>query len=201
LEAGPFVLPEHVQNLPSLGLAAASPTTIATLRGMTPQQQRDWSREVWDLAWHSSTPFPGLAYAIGGRSLYWGGWSPQLLGTEMAANRWPTRVVSDLNTRYFAEARQQIGTNTTNDFISGKMHEAMRRQLFDGIQGNAVTDAIPLAQLPLNLDVPPGTSVSEKELFKLEAPLAVQSREERAGFFPFNKFSAVPLLMRAGLPI
>ena len=197
LEAGPFVLPEHVQNLPSLGLVPPGPTTIAVLKGMTPQQQRDWSREVWGLAWHSSTPFPGLAYAIGGRSLYWGGWSPQLLNTEMPANRWPAVAISDLNNRYFSEASEQIGTNTTNDFISGKMHEALRKQLFDGIQANAVTDAIPLAQLPLNLEVPPGTSAADKELLKLEAPLAVQSREERTGFFPFNKFSPVPLLMRA----
>jgi choline dehydrogenase-like flavoprotein len=197
LEAGPFLLPEHVQNLPSLGLVPPGPTTIAALKGMTPQQQRAWSMEVWGLAWHSSTPFPGLAYAMGGRSLYWGGWSPQLLNAEMPLSRWPSGTVNELNTRYFREASEQIGTNTTNDFISGKMHEAMRKQLFDGIQANAVTDAIPLAQLPLNLDVPPGTSAAEKELFKLEAPLAVQSSEERAGFFPFNKFSPLPLLMRA----
>ena len=32
---------------------------------------------------------------------------------------------------------------------------------------------------------------------KLEAPLAVQGRAPRAGFFPINKFSSAPLLMRA----
>jgi len=32
---------------------------------------------------------------------------------------------------------------------------------------------------------------------KLEAPLAVQARPEHAGFFPLNKFSAVPLLIKA----
>ena len=40
---------------------------------------------------------------------------------------------------------------------------------------------------------PPG----QQAQFKLEAPLAVQSRQARAGFFPFNKFSALPLLMHA----
>lgn len=192
LEGGPFVLPEHVQNLPQLGLGTASPTSIAALRAMTPQQQRDWSKEVWGLAWHSSTPFPGLAYALGGRSLFWGGWSPQLLNAEMPASHWPASVVSDLNNRYFREASEQIGTNTTNDFISGDLHTAMRQQLFDGIQANKVTDAIALAQLPLNLDVPPGASAAEKELLKLEAPLAVKSREERAGFFPFNSSARCP---------
>ena len=197
LEGGPFVLPEHVQNLPPLGLGAASPTSIAALRAMTPQQQRDWSKEVWGLAWHSSTPFPGLAYTLGGRSIFWGGWSPQLLNAEMPASRWPANVVSDLNNRYFREASEQIGTNTSNDFIFGKLHDALRRQLFDGLQANQVASAIPLAQLPLNLDTPPGTTPAEKELLKLEAPLAVKSSQERAGFFPFNKFSTVPLLMRA----
>ncbi len=49
----------------------------------------------------------------------------------------------------------------------------------------------------MNLDTLPGTTAAEQELFKLEAPLAGKSSEARAGFFPFNKFSAVPLLMRA----
>ena len=36
--------------------------------------------EVWGLAWNSNDPigFPGLAYCLGGRSVYWGGWSPRL---------------------------------------------------------------------------------------------------------------------------
>ena len=72
------------------------------------------------------------------------------------------------------------------------MHEAMRAQLKQGIDGNAVSDAIPLALLPLHLqDVP----VGQENLFKLEAPLAVQANAPRSGFFPFNKFSSVPLLI------
>src|SRR5258707_14053953 len=34
-------------------------------------------------------------------------------------------------------------------------------------------------------------------MLKLEAPLAVQARPPHAGFFPLNKFSVVPLLMKA----
>jgi len=36
-----------------------------------------------------------------------------------------------------------------------------------------------------------------KNQLKLEAPLAVQARPGHAGFFPINKFSAVPLLIKA----
>jgi len=46
------------------------------------------------------------------------------------------------------------------------------------------------------LNVPPGTSAKAKEQLKLEAPLAVQSRAG-SGLFPFNKFSSVPLIIKA----
>src|SRR5437899_3058043 len=69
LEAGPFVLPEHVQNFPMLGLNPPPPAV----------SDPGPRNEVWGLAWNSDVPkgFPGLAYCIGGRSLFWGGWSPQ----------------------------------------------------------------------------------------------------------------------------
>jgi choline dehydrogenase-like flavoprotein len=192
LEGGPFVISEHVQNLPMLGLGVPGATSIQQLR-QDGQFGLDKPREqVWGLPWHSSTTFPGLAYCLGGRSLFFGGWSPQLLDTELSATRWPSAVINNLSNRYFREASEQIGTNATNDFISGSLHEALRQILLNGI--NTVTDAIPLSQLPLYLDnVPAG----QENLFKLEAPLAVQSNVPRSGFYPFNKFSTAPLLMKA----
>src|SRR5262249_8945376 len=141
LEAGPFVLAEHTQNLPTLGLVPPGPTTI------DPGIPRV---EVWGLPWRTDVPmgFPGLAYCVGGRSIFWGGWSPQLLDAEMPATRWPTNVVQDLKTKYFGDAAVQIGVDQTNDFIFGEMHKALRKLLFDGIAANKVDDAIPLAQLP-----------------------------------------------------
>ena len=183
LEAGPFALAEHVQNMPTLGLAAPGPTTV------DPGVAR---AEVWGLPWRTDVPkgFPGLAYCIGGRSLFWGGWSPELLDAEMPAGRWPTQVISDLKSKYFAEAGIQIGVDQTNDFIFGDMHEALRKLLFDGLA--SVDDAIPLAQLPV-----PRWPTGPSGIEKLEAPLAVQGRAPRAGFFPLNKFSSVPLITRA----
>lgn len=195
LEGGPFVLTEHVQNLPMLGLNVPGPTSIQQLRQdgqFGPDKPRE---QVWGLPWHSSTAFPGLAYCMGGRSLFFGGWSPQLLDSEMSPN-WPTTVVNDLNGRYFGEASTQIGTNVTNDFIYGPLHEALRQLLFQGINNGNVTDAIPLAQLPLHLD-PSTVTTGQEDLFKLEAPLAVQSNTPRSGFYPFNKFSTAPLLIKA----
>jgi choline dehydrogenase-like flavoprotein len=194
LEGGPFTIPEHVQDLPVFaGLNVPGATSIQDLRAQGqfgPDKPRE---EVWGLPWHSSTKFPGLAYCVGGRSLYFGGWCPQLLDEEMPVDRWPQSVVDDLDNTYFRQASEQIGTNETNDFIAGPLHTTLRQMLFDGIQAGQVTDAIPLDQLPTHLDnIAPG----EEQIAKLEAPLAVQS-QTRPGFFPFNKFSSVPLLIKA----
>ena len=57
LEAGPFLLAEHTQNLPTLGLVAPGPTTV------DPGVPRV---EVWGLPWRTDVPkgFPGLAYCV-----------------------------------------------------------------------------------------------------------------------------------------
>lgn len=188
LDGGPFTIPEHVQNLPVLaGLNVPDATSIQDLRNQGqfgPDKPRE---EVWGIPWHSPTKFPGLAYCLGGRSLYFGGWCPQLLDAEMTA--WPQAVRDDLDANYFAQASEQIGTNVTNDFISGPLQEALRQILFNGIQAGHVPEAIPLNQLPVHAPI-------QTDIDQLEAPLAVQSTT-RPGLFPFNKFSTAPLLTRA----
>src|SRR5262249_60015498 len=142
--------------------------------------------------WRSNVPqgFPGLAYCVGGRSVFFGGWSPELLPGE--TTRWPNAVLNDLRNpgaggapSYFRQASEQIGVTKTNDFIQGELHTALRQMLFAGINGGQVTDAIPLNQLPLHLD---GVPAGQGGIPKLEAPLAVEASGPRSGFFPFNKF-------------
>ena len=202
LEAGPFVLPEHFQNMPFLGGA--------------PDMRVPWVN-------HPALNYSGLIFAIGGRSLTWGGWSPELLDEEMTA--WPATTRTALRPPapgegYFAGASRQIGVKETNDFIYGPLHVALRKQLHAGLKvpGNATgftfADLLdhPAVRYPdpgeppldaallrdwLGLPVTDTTSKAELlELFKLEAPLAVQSTT-LPGFFPTNKFSAVPGLIRA----
>src|SRR5262245_18131427 len=202
LEAGPFVLPEHVQNMPFLGGA--------------PDMRVPWVN-------HPALNYPGLVFAIGGRSLTWGGWSPELLDEEMAA--WPQSTRDALRPPppgegYFADASRQIGVKETNDFIYGPLHTALRKQLHAGLKTVGNETGFTFADLldhpavrypdpgepPINaallrvwLGLPPNDTTPEselRELFKLEAPLAVQSTT-LPGFFPTNKFSAVPGLIRA----
>lgn len=202
LEAGPFVLPEHVQNMPFLGGA--------------PDLRVPWAN-------HPALNYSGLIFAIGGRSLTWGGWSPELLDVEMTA--WPQTTRDALRPAgpaegYFAQASRQIGVKETNDFIYGPLHTALRKQLHAGLKtagnetGFAFADLLehpavrypdpgepPIEAAVLRdwLGLPPTDNTPEaelRELFKLEAPLAVQSTT-LPGFFPTNKFSAVPGLIRA----
>jgi hypothetical protein len=181
LEAGANLFPEHVQNLP-VGLD---------------------TNEVWGTPWNSDSPrvwnqrFPGLAYCLGGRSVFWGGWSPYFIDSELPSPPWPASVVHDLTQptvregseriSYLDHAARQIGTSATNDFVFGPLHSALRQRLFAGLQARANTPQ-------LTLTGQRGTLMHADDL---EAPLAVQSSSPRPGFFPFNKYNAVQLLIRA----
>src|SRR5258708_18403150 len=99
----------------------------------TAPQREPPQNEVWGIPGKSAIPFKGLAYPVGGRSFYWGGWSPRLLDEEMAT--WPALTVSDLNGRYFDESSRQIGVDEANDFIFGELQNGLRRQLFDNLTG------------------------------------------------------------------
>jgi len=202
LEAGPFVLPEHVQNMPFMGGA--------------PDMRIPWAN-------HPALNYAGLLFAVGGRSLTWGGWSPEMLDEELTA--WPPSTRDALRPAapaqgYFAQASRQIGVKDTNDFIYGPLHVALRKQLHDGLKtpgnetGFAFADLLdhPAVRYPdpgeppldakllrdwLGLPASDTTPLVDlQDLFKLEAPLAVQSAT-LPGLFPTNKFSAVPGLIRA----
>jgi hypothetical protein len=152
LDGGSTALPEHVQNFPLLGLFPPDPSTIADLRAANNFGLDKPRSEVWGLPWHSAARFPGLAYALGWRSLFWGGWSPQPLDTatdtELARSVWPADAVSDLNGRYYAEAADQLGVADKKDFIHGELHDALRMALFQAVNAGTVAGAIPLALLP-----------------------------------------------------
>ena len=67
LDAGPFLIPTHVQNLPNIGLNVPGPLFPANDPGI-PREL------VWGMAWRGNVPFIGQAFCVGGKSLYWGGW-------------------------------------------------------------------------------------------------------------------------------
>src|SRR5215469_9825206 len=221
LEGGPITLPEHVQDIASLGLAnpgAPTPVPPGSTLPATRQElialgnDKQPFFEVWGLPWNSTERFGGLAYCVGGRSLYFGGWSPRYLDTEMhttpvgsitTQTQWPPALVEDLKVRFFLEGAKQTGVSAANDFLNGTLQDFYRKQLFQSY--NTIPDVIPLTELPdytveAPEDVPAGLKAQLanppypgfQDSLKLDAPLAVQA-QTRPGFFPFNKFSSVPL--------
>ena len=177
LEAGPFVFPEHVQNLPP-GFDGGP---------------------LWSVPWVADPKlkFPGLALCLGGRSLLWGGWSPRFIESELDDPDWPDDVKRDLTQKvlpraapkesYLDQASRQIGTDASNDFVFGPLHSALRTRLYAGLKAR-----------PSGLDpMLTGNRGTLDKADDLEAPLAVQSASVRPGFFPFNKFNGVQLLIRA----
>ncbi len=166
LDAGAYVLPSHVQNLPQ---------RLGGTIGGSPLRTRDTGTQnaIWGMPWISNQGFPGLAYAIGGRSLFWGGWSPRLTDADLAA--WPADVRAYLTgPEGYAKTEEEIGVSPSTDYI-------VQADLYKALLG-----AFQAAQP----SIPAITAVGE-------APLAVQGASPRSGIFPFDKFSGCPFLIDA----
>src|ERR1043166_8011527 len=95
LDAGAYFLPSHSQNVPQQTGGQISAPAV---------RLRDTGTQniVWGMPWITASThpankgFPGLAYCLGGRSLFWGGWSPRLTVPDLA--NWPASVVTYLTT-------------------------------------------------------------------------------------------------------
>jgi choline dehydrogenase-like flavoprotein len=189
LEAGPLVFDEHVQNLPpAFPLPPkGSPGTIWA---------QPWNGDDSPAPWNRG--FPGLAYSVGGRSNFWGGWSPYFIASELLSPPWPASVVADLTTgvvpgptgpeSYLDQAARQIGTAQTNDFVAGALHQALRDRLFNALSARGT---------PPGADVLTGNRGNLTNAADLEAPLAVSSSPPRPGVFAVNKFNGTQILIAA----
>ena len=120
LEAGPFLLAEHMQNLPSLGLG----------------------NEVWGLSWNADAelgyPWPCV---LRRRPLDCGGAGGRH-GCSIPKRRtsWPQAVLDDLNAKklpngdngYFRQSGQQIGVTATNDLHFRRVAHGLARAAVHG---------------------------------------------------------------------
>jgi choline dehydrogenase-like flavoprotein len=172
LDAGSFLVSEHVQNLARVGLNAAGAIQVVS------NSQDPGTRErVWGTPWRSQVAFPGLAYCFGGRSLYWGGWSPRLTPADLA--QWPGEVAGFLQSASatppdaYEVTEKETGVFDKTDYISGPLFDELFKRC------KAVMGAVP------NVDVIE------------EAPLAVQAAAPASGLFSFDKYSSAPILTEA----
>jgi choline dehydrogenase-like flavoprotein len=165
LEAGPFLVPTHVQNIPRIGLNVPNP--------ILPSADNGQPRElVWGMPWRSNVQFVGQAYCFGGKSLYWGGWCPRLLASDLAA--WPPSVAQYLSQNY-PVLEQQTGVADRTEFIQGPLFNLLKSKIANVISSSGVA----------NLD-----SVEDP-------PLAVQGQTPASGLFSFDKYSSAFLLADA----
>jgi hypothetical protein len=169
LDAGRFLVSEHVQNLARIGLNVPSP--------IPPSSDPGVARElVWGIPWRGNVEFPGLAYCTGGKSIYWGGWCPRLTSTDLQG--WPSAATLYLNANYL-NVESEIGVVPGADFIFGDLLNVVRNEI-----GSAVG-------LVPNIETTIGNNGVEV------APLAVEGSPPSSGLFSFDKYSSLPLLVEA----
>lgn len=173
IDAGAFLLPSHIQNLPQqLGGNVTAPA---------PRTRDNGTQNVlWGMPWISNNTsseiqkngFPGLAYCIGGRSLFWGGWSPRLTVDDLG--NWPLDIRNYLSGGAYQTTEKEIGVDPSTDYIvKATLYNALKNA-FDSVKDKV-------------------TSISEVT----EAPLAVQGDSPGSGLFSFDKFSSAPFLIDA----
>jgi choline dehydrogenase-like flavoprotein len=146
LDAGAFLLPSHIQNLPQqLGGKVGGPNYLRTRDDPSGVQN-----VIWGMPWISNEPFPGLAYCVGGRSLFWGGWSPPLTTADLA--NWPNDLATYLTgADGYASTANEIGTATKTDFIT---QTALFNALQAGIQAALPLDGITeVSEAPLAVGI------------------------------------------------
>lgn len=171
LDAGSFLVSEHVQNLARVGLNSAGAVQVAA------NNQDPGTRErVWGSPWRSQVAFPGLAYCLGGRSLYWGGWSPRLTPADLA--QWPGEVAGFLQSPSatgdaYEVTEKETGVFDKTDYISGSLFDELAKRC------KAVMGSVP--------------TINAIE----DAPLAVQAAAPASGLFSFDKYSSAPILSEA----
>ena len=174
LEAGPFLISEHVQNLTMFG--NLQELVDQPLVGPASQQQLI---EAPDYV--GAGGFSNHARCVGGKSLFWGGWSPRLKKDDLrrADSPWPKEVVDHLfGSDGYDVVEEETGTSEETDFIRGKLYELLRQRA-EAVYGQVTLDN--------------GTQL-EKPTFP---PIAVQGEPPLSGLFSFDKFSSLPLLADA----
>ncbi|NOU20288.1 MAG: DUF1080 domain-containing protein [Methyloglobulus sp.] len=178
LDAGSFLVSEHVQNLARVGLNSTGAIQVAA------NNQDPGTRErVWGSPWRSQVAFPGLAYCLGGRSLYWGGWSPRLTAADLA--QWPNDVdksFQDLPAGggAYTQTEREIGVDPATDYISGSLYDELHKKMDTVIKAPG--------------GIPTVDSVNDHDT---GAPLAVQAAPPASGLFSFDKYSSAPILSEA----
>ncbi|MFK4511831.1 GMC family oxidoreductase [Bradyrhizobium daqingense] len=178
VEWGSFLLNTHYQNVGG----QVTKTILAYPPGSKGDDLSTVREGLWNTPWISDVPFRGLATCVGGRSLLWAGWSPQLDDADLA--RWPKEIRQFLKSDPdgYAWVAPEIGVSDSKDYLSktsaiyGAASAALKTSL------HKVLDPSSKYQILKAVD---------------DAPLAVSAAPRQSGLFPFDKFSSAAFLSNA----
>lgn len=209
LEAGPFLVPEHTQNIPNLGLFDPGIFNSNSVGSGAEPVTRNL---VWGVGWRSNQPFVGQAYCVGGKGVYWGGWCPRL--QEVDLKEWPQEVrnylvevnkVSPVGRRPIDHIDLSTGNLLSRkDPLSG--YEALEYEIGVAPSDDFVFDPAKISQdsktqIGLNeaIRVFLNDSIQKENIDKritqiIPAPIAVQTQSFISGLFALDKYSSVPAL-------
>ncbi|MFD8478807.1 GMC oxidoreductase [Kitasatospora sp. NPDC059673] len=138
LEQGPYLLPDHVQNLGSV-LQPLMDRAVA----------KPW-RSEGDLELIFQVPY------LGGRTLFWSGASPQPTAQQLAG--WPKAVVDELDGEW-AEAKEIVGVRRASELGRefGNLNSQLRQRIH---QGTGPDSDLALPEDPGLLDAPLGMAAT-----------------------------------------
>lgn len=164
LESGPFLISEHFQNL----------TRIGGLYGVTLEAIVEPSlAKIDEPNYVNQGKFNQHHRCVGGKSIFWGGWTPRLTNTDL--DKWPQDVKNYLNLKGqpdgYEFVEREIGAVPAADFINGELFEILKQRAEN-----------------VRSSVPTLTSVED-------APIAVLGQSPGSGLFSMDKFSSLPLLL------
>jgi hypothetical protein len=166
LDAGPFVVSEHVQNMadPAFDVAEAENLLGLSVFGEF--------RSPFHFNDNKKRPiiFAGQNYNVGGKSVRWGGWSPRL--TEEDLEQYQPDMKKYFKD-FYREIEFQIGAFPTGDFIKGPLAEVIYARVND-LKGK-----------------PEFREIKEVSA----APIAAQAEQPASGLFSFDKYSSLPVLI------
>lgn len=202
LDAGPFLVSEHYQNLSNVGLGTGG--AVDGRPGPNPGAD-EVTDQVWGLPWRGNQIFSRQAFCVGGKSIFWGGWAPRLRddvleGPLAQGTAWPATTAEYLKSFY---DRIELQTGVREYVVRGPGQAPIaeiRTDLFNDPEKNRLSMALKPkleAQIGAIPVVAGGTQATTRIEAIEPAPIAIQADAPASGLFSFDKFSSLPVLIEA----
>lgn len=202
LEAGPFLISEHSQNLTNVGLG-----TGGQVNGYPNLEADEIKDQVWGLPWRGNQIFGRQAFCVGGKSLFWGGWSPRLTddvlsGPLAGGASWPAAAANYLKS-YYDRIELQLGVS---EYVVDKPGQnptpKVKTDLFNDPEKNTLTMALDKKLQgyigEYEVIIPRNNSLVKTVIEAIDpAPIAIQADAPASGLFSFDKYSSLPVLVEA----